>query len=194
LQLFVVSSVFSWLSSFFNRAYGLPPDQAGVKAAALLLAGSAAAIVWGYVADRFSRKNARNKIWVIAISALLSACVLPLAFGAVPAGQTQFALILLGCVCMTGTLGPVGAVAIDVVHPGVRATAIAVGVLTQNMLGLAAGPFVTGLISDRYGLATTLSIVPLAGVLSAIAFLLTLRRYDKDFAAARRESRTMDGG
>jgi MFS family permease len=188
LQLFVVSSIFSWLSSFFNRIYHLPVDQAGIRAASLLLAGSVAGIVWGHIADRFGRKRSRNKIWVMATSSLLSAIILPIAFGVVAPGPAQFVLILAGCIFVTGAMGPVGAVAIDVVHPGVRATAIAVGVLIQNTLGLAAGPFVTGLISDRYGLATTLSIIPLAGAAAAIVFLLILRRYDKDLAAARSEA------
>jgi predicted MFS family arabinose efflux permease len=180
LQLFVVSAMYSWLASFFNRAYSLPPDKAGIRAALLLLAGSVGTVLWGYLADYFGRKSARNKIWVMAASAFLSALTLPVAFGAFSPGPAQMAMITLGCILMTGTIGPVGAVAVDVVHPGVRATALAVGVLIQNLLGQAAGPFFTGLISDRYGLSLTLAVVPWAGVLSAIAFLLTLRSYDKD--------------
>jgi predicted MFS family arabinose efflux permease len=180
LQLFVVSAMYSWLASFFNRAYSLPPDKAGIRAAMLLLAGSVGTVLWGYLADYFGRKSARNKILVMAASAFLSALVLPVAFGAFSPGLAQLAMITLGCILMTGTIGPVGAVAVDVVHPGVRATALAVGVLIQNLLGQAAGPFFTGLISDRLGLSFTLAVVPCAGVLAAIAFLLTLRSYDRD--------------
>ncbi|WP_076861050.1 MFS transporter [Bradyrhizobium mercantei] len=180
LQLFVVSTMFSWLASFFNRSYGLSVDKAGIRAAMLLLAGCIGTILWGYLADYFGRTGARNKIWVMAASAFSSALVLPLAFGVFSPGPIQVAMITLGCILMTGTIGPVGAVAVDVVHPGVRATALAVGVLVQNLLGQAAGPFFTGFLSDRYGLSFTLSVVPLAGVLAAVAFLFTLRRYDRD--------------
>src|SRR6516225_2387358 len=39
-QLIVVSAVWAWLPSFFNRAYGIDPAEAGVKAAVVVLAGA----------------------------------------------------------------------------------------------------------------------------------------------------------
>ena len=41
---------------------------------------------------------------------------------------------------MTCTVGPVSAIVIDVIHPGVRATGASVLALFQNLFGLAAGP------------------------------------------------------
>ena len=73
---------------------------------------------------------------------------------------TQFALIALGGFLMTCTVGPVSAVVIDVVHPGVRATGLSVLALFQNLFGLAAGPFITGVLSDALGLETALTIDP----------------------------------
>ena len=45
---------------------------------------------------------------------------------------------------MTCTVGPVSAIVIDVIHPGVRATGSSVLALFQNLFGLAAGPFIAG--------------------------------------------------
>ena len=56
----------------------------------------------------------------------------------------------------TCTVGPVSAIVIDVVHPGVRATGSSVLALFQNLFGLAAGPFVAGLLSDAFGLVAAL--------------------------------------
>jgi MFS family permease len=95
----------------------------------------------------------------------------------------QFACIISGAVLMTGTLGTVGAVTIDVVHPGFRATAIAIGSLIQNLFGLAAGPFISGVLSDKLGLATALAVVPMFGLLAAIAFALTIPLYRRDLSA-----------
>ena len=61
---------------------------------------------------------------------------------------------------MTASIGPVCAVVVDVVHPAVRATAASVLSLTQNLFGLAAGPLLTGFLSDAYGLPFALSVIP----------------------------------
>lgn len=185
LQLFVVSTIYSWLPSFFNREYGLPVDQAGIRAALVLLAGSVAAVVWGWLADRAGRDAPANKILVMALSAASSSIVLVMAFGAFTPGAAQFALIVLGAVLMTGTIGTVAAVTIDVAHPGLRATAIAIGALIQNLFGLAGGPFITGVISDSYGLVASLAAVPAFGLLAAVAFVMTIGLYRRDLGSAR---------
>ena len=64
-------------------------------------------------------------------------------------------------------------------------TALAVGVLLQTLLGQAAGPFFTGFISDRLGLASTLAVIPVMSLLAAVAFLLTWRWYDADLIKAK---------
>ena len=53
---------------------------------------------------------------------------------------------------MTCSVGPVSAIVIDVIHPGVRATGASVLALFQNLFGLAAGPFIVGMLSDSLGL------------------------------------------
>jgi len=58
---------------------------------------------------------------------------------------------------MTGSLGP--AAVIDVSHPGLRATPESILALSQNLLGLAGGPFLMGALADVYGLRLALSLV-----------------------------------
>ena len=53
---------------------------------------------------------------------------------------------------------------VDVTHPGLRATAIATVALFNNLLGLAPGPYVVGVLSDSIGLKSALTIVPVAGL------------------------------
>jgi MFS family permease len=68
----------------------------------------------------------------------------------------------------------------DVVHPGVRATGLSVLALFQNLLGLAAGPFIAGVLSDAYGLERALSMIPAFGLLAALCFMLAARNYITD--------------
>ena len=81
---------------------------------------------------------------------------------------------------MTCTVGPVVAVVIDVVHPGIRATGAAVLALFQNLFGLAAGPFIAGILSDAWSLPVALTVMPLFSVLAAGAFLVAARSYEPD--------------
>lgn len=183
-QLVVVSSLWAWLPSFLNRVHGLPPGDAGVRAALVVLAGAAGSVVWGAVVDRAGLRRPRRKLaamallCVSALAVLLAAFTLPLAAGA------QFALIALGGFLATCTVGPTSAIVIDVVHPGVRATGASVLALFQNLFGLAAGPFVAGLLSDAWGLVPALRTMPLFAVPAAAAFLLAAGSYEADKARA----------
>jgi len=188
-QLVVVSAVWSWLPSFLNRMHGVAADQAGVKAAVVVLCGAFGSVFWGAVADRAGRHCPRIKLQVMAGLCLLTMVVLVGAFGAGQAGfvltlPAQFTLIAVGGFLMTCTVGPVSAVVIDVIHPGVRATGSSVLALFQNLFGLAAGPFIAGMLSDAWGLTTALALMPLFGLLAAYAFLRATATYETDMQAA----------
>jgi predicted MFS family arabinose efflux permease len=187
LQLLVVSTVWAWTPSFFNRYYGLAPDQAGLKTGLVILIGGVGAIVWSIVADRLSVRNRRARLYVPALAAVMTAFFMFLAFGVAEPGRAQFALIMLGATVMTGTIGAVAAVVVDVVNPTLRATAAAVLSLTQNLIGLAAGPFVTGVLSDAYGLPFALAVVPVFCLLAAGMFMMASRTYETDLGHASGE-------
>jgi predicted MFS family arabinose efflux permease len=179
-QLIVVSAVWAWLPSFLNRVHGIAPDKAGVQAALVVLCGAVGSVVWGAVVDRAGTRRLRNKLFAMAALCVAAAAVLAPSLAATASFGTQFALIALGGFMMTCTVGPVSAVVADVVHPGVRATGLSVLALFQNLFGLAAGPFLTGVLSDVYGLQAALAIVPAFGVLAAVFFLLAARSYEAD--------------
>ena len=44
LELLVVSTMYAWLPSYFNRYYGLAPDQAGLKTGIVVLVGGVGAL------------------------------------------------------------------------------------------------------------------------------------------------------
>jgi MFS family permease len=197
-QLIVVSAIWSWLPSFLNRFHGIAPDQAAIKAALVVLCGAVGSVVWGSVVDRIGSRRARNKLVAMAVLCLATLSVLLPTFAATGSAalsvQSQFALIALGGFLMTCTVGPVSAVVIDVVHPGVRATGASVLALFQNLLGLAAGPFITGVLSDALGLETALTIIPAFGLLAALFFVLATRSYEADIQRVRGVPVAVDTG
>ena len=141
-QLIVVSAIWSWLPSFLNRVHGIAPAQAGVRAALVVLAGAIGSVVWGAMVDRAGLRRSETKFAVLAFLCIATLATLVFAFGAPQFGlrlspRAQFALIVFGGFLMTCTVGPVSAIVIDIVHPGVRATGCSVLSLFQNLLGLA---------------------------------------------------------
>ncbi|HEY6134611.1 MAG TPA: MFS transporter, partial [Rubrivivax sp.] len=162
----------------------IAPAQAGVQAALVVLCGAAGSVLWGALVDRAGTRRPRRKLAAMAVLCLLSMVVLLVAFGLGAGAPWQFSLIACGGFLATCTVGPVTAIVIDVVHPGVRATGASVLALFQNLFGLAAGPFIAGILSDTVGLALALTVTPLFAVLAALAFVLAARSYEADKARA----------
>ncbi|MEJ5989899.1 MFS transporter [Ramlibacter sp. PS3R-8] len=188
-QLIVVSAVWSWLPSFLNRVHGVEPDSAGLRAALIVLCGAIGSVAWGALVDRAGARRPRNKLLVLAALCLVSMVLLALAFGLPALGwalshPAQFGLIAAGGFVMTCSVGPVSAVVIDVIHPGVRATGAAVLALFQNLFGLAIGPVIAGALSDAWGLPLALAAMPIFSILAAAAFVRAARTYEADAARA----------
>lgn len=174
LQMLVQSSIISWLPSYLNRYYGLAPERAAIKAAGVVLIGGVGMVCGGYLADRLSRKNYRRKLSLPALYAFGSFILLTTAFS-LSAGSTQFFLIMFGGFLASAHAGVTVAVVADVIHPGLRTTALATLALAMNLIGLAPGPFIVGAMSDAFGLSAAMAIIPLAGVGAAICFQLGSR-------------------
>ncbi len=186
-QLLTLSMTYAWLPTYFHRYYDLAPDAAGLKAGLVVLVGGVGAFVWGVVADRLTPRIACARLYVPAVGAVLTALLMGSAFGLMAPGGAQFAVIVLGGLMMAVNVGPISAVVIDVVHPSVRATAASVLSVIQNLFGLAGGPLLTGLLSDRYGLQFALAVVPAFCMLAAILFALAARTYVHDLRRARQD-------
>jgi len=180
LNLLVVSTMYSWLPSYFNRFYGLAPDQAGLKTAIVVLIGGVGALLWSTVADRLSGLMPRARLIVPAIAAVATTALMMAAFAGLPPGPVQFALIVAGALVMAASVGPTDAVVIDVIHPALRATGASILSLMRNLFGLAGGPLLTGALSDAYGLRFAMAVVPLFGLLAAAMYMVAARTYVAD--------------
>jgi predicted MFS family arabinose efflux permease len=181
LQLFIAGSLFAWLPSYLGRAYGLAPDKAaGIAAIAILFMG-VGMIVCGAVTDRLARHVAIRKWTTAIVFSLLALVFLGGAFSLAPGGA-QLLLLGVGIFFAAGTTGAAGAMVSNLTHESIRATAFGTLTLANNLLGLAAGPLVTGILADRFGLATAMQIVPLAAVGALIFLVLGRRAYPASLA------------
>ena len=183
-QVLVLSAIWSWLPSFLNREDGLAPEQAAVKAALVVLCGAIGSVVWGAVVDRAGARHPHGKLYAMALLCIASLLVMVAAFGAPVTAQARFGLIALGGFLMTCTVGPVSAIVIDVTPLAVRVTGASVVALFMNLFGLAAGPFIAGVLSDAWGLTAALTAMPAFGLLAPLAFSFAARTYEADMRRA----------
>ncbi|MGU7784352.1 MFS transporter [Burkholderia sp. PU8-34] len=137
---------------------------------------------WGIVVGRIALRKPRNKLPALSVLCLITSVIFVVAFGGSYTGVAQLKLIVIGGIFMNCTVGVVASIAMDVIHPGVRSTGAAVLSLFQNVFGLAMGPFLAGVISDRWGLQHAMTVIPLFSVLAAVFFIVSMRSYDADAA------------
>lgn len=179
LQLFVGGTVIVWIPSYLNRYYAMATDAAGGVAAMIVLVAGLGMIACGMLSDRLCRNGPERK-FALAIAYSLGSCLLlSLAF-ALPHGTPQLLMIALGMFLAAGTSGPAGAMVANLTPLPIHGTAFAMLTLVNNLLGLAAGPLVTGLLADAFGLATAFQLVPLISLVAAAVFWFAKRSYLAD--------------
>ncbi|HBO77476.1 MAG TPA: multidrug DMT transporter permease, partial [Cupriavidus sp.] len=148
-------------------------------AAAFVLIGGAGMIMCGAFTDWISRHIPTRK-WIVAIAYSVLCCVLLGAAFQLPPGTAQLVLIGAGMLLAGGTAGPASAAVANLTSPAIHGSAFATLTLVNNLLGLAPGPFFTGLIADHIGLRGALQFLPLVGLLAAVCFVIGRRTYSAD--------------
>jgi MFS family permease len=89
-------------------------------------------------------------------------------------------MIALGMFLAGGPVGPAGAMVANLTPEPIHGTAFATLSLANNLLGLAPGPIITGILADNFGLPVALQLVPLVSVVSALIFFYGRRSYQRD--------------
>ncbi|MFO1280228.1 MAG: MFS transporter [Burkholderiaceae bacterium] len=171
LQVFVIVALYTWMPSYVNRVYGVAPDKAGTQAAVFILLGALGSIAWGYAVDRLGRGDVARRLRVVAVGAALSGGLLVAGFGLLPPGSLQWAVILAGGFCVTCSIGAVPAVVLEATEAGIRATALALVAMAQNLFGQALGPLAAGAMSDALGLDRALAVASTSAFFAAAAFV-----------------------
>ncbi len=174
VQLFAAAVLLAWMPSFFNRVYGLATDTAAVAASGIVLLVGAGMVLCGILTDRVGRRDPSRKWLAAIVFCAMSLVCLTLGFS-IEDGAAQLILIGIGAFFSGGSSGPTAAIVATLTHSSVRASAMGTLTLSNSLLGMALGPFVVGLLADRYGLTTALRLAPLA-YLVAIAALVAGRR------------------
>jgi MFS family permease len=140
-----------WMPSFVGREYGLNEGQSGLLIGSVtVVAGAAGVLSGGFVADRLLRYTAAARLFTVSISYLLG---LPFALLAIQAPSLPLFVLwaALTVYLFTFYFPCLAPLVHQVTRPGLRATAMAVGLLIVHILGNAPAPAMVGWLSDRTG-------------------------------------------
>jgi predicted MFS family arabinose efflux permease len=169
-----------WLPSLLKRSFHLDLVQtAQFYGAVLLLGGVPGILLGGYVGDRF---GARDRAIYARAPAIAFFVAVPLFAAGIMSGSTvaAFLFLLVPQALVYLWLAPVVTAVQHLVPAHMRATASASFLLINNLIGLGAGSFVLGAVSDgltakygdealRYAMLGGLSLYLLAGLLMWLA-------------------------
>ncbi len=190
-NLFVTSALMAWLPTYFHRMDGLAMSQAGPKAGAVLLLAVIGAPLGGYLTDQWLKRKANARLVFPALSSLITAVLLFVAFMFFT-GTAQYVVLLAAGLCAVGFVPASVAVTQDVVHPGLRAISLSVNVIMQHLLGTALGPIFVGFVSDKYDLTTGLVCLPAFTLIGSLLFFIGSFFYVQDRAKAEKIELSLD--
>nr|WP_233859245.1 MFS transporter [Paraburkholderia sp. HD33-4] len=174
LQIFIQGTLFVWLPSYFNRYWEMPVGKASIVAAGLVLVSGMGQLLCGVMTDRISGGSSLKR-WNMAIGYCLAlGILLEIAFR-LPPGKLQLALLAPAVLFLASSFGTCSAIVAGATPPAIHGSAFATLTLFNNILGLAAGPFFTGVMADAVGLQDALRWLPVAAVLPFTVYLIGRR-------------------
>jgi len=173
LQAFVLYSMASWMASFIIRSHGMSTSELGLWLAMILGVGGAIGVLGGgIIGDRLILRDKRWYMWLPVLVGLIS---VPFSAYIYLADNATTALIFA---IMVGAR--------------MRALSSAIVSLIVNLIGLGAGPFIIGFLSDsmapkqgaeslRYAM---LYVLPVVQFWCVCHFFLAAKTLREDLAAA----------
>jgi len=145
---FVGYGTSQFLVSYSVRNYGVSIGEA--SRALGIVAGISVAIgtfAGGFLADALQNRYRSIACWLPGLGLLIALPIYLRSFGA-PDFEDSFKYLLIAPVFHYLYLGPMYAVTQSVVHPRMRATAVAILLLIVNLIGYGLGPPLVGALSD----------------------------------------------
>ena len=191
-MMFTSISMSTFLPTYFQRVQGFPLQKATLLASGIMLTSIIGSPLGGWIADTWMKKRIQARLLLPSVSALLTAVLFLTGFYLPTGGMVQYGIFLLAGIASIAWASSAIAVTQDVVHPGLRAVSYALCVITQNLLGSALGPIVTGAFSDRYGILTALKIASAMALISFVLFYLGSRYYARDLDKVERVALTAE--
>jgi MFS family permease len=191
LVAFAIAAFNHWLPLYLERVKHFSTAEASFWVGTLSAAGGLLGVLTGgVVGDLLARRTPAGHLITIGAGFIVSA-----PFGLTlllhPDRRVFLPALLLAVFFLVLYIGSVNAVIHNVVHPRLRATAVAIFVFVVNLGGAAMAPTVVGLISGRRSLQGAMLILPImvffAGLIALAAVTVVggdIRRVERHLVVA----------
>jgi MFS transporter, Spinster family, sphingosine-1-phosphate transporter len=178
---FTIGGTSFWLTTYLTRDFGLSLTAAGsISGIVLVCSGLVGTVLGGWLADLVQRRHPEGRLFVSMLGFLIGAPLVLLAFF-IHTLPLFIAVFVVAAISLNFCTGPLNAVIQDIIHPGMRATAIGLALLLAHLLGDAAAPTFIGLISDQTSLRTALIVTaPVFLFVAGLVCLIGLRTVARD--------------
>ena len=182
----------NWNPSFFVRAHGMNTGVAGNYLASFALIGAIGTFAGGFLADRLSVRfgDRRWYMWVPAIACLT---MVPFQFFAYLSPRLSVVVPTFTVMVVLASMffGPSFAMGQSLATVRMRAMSASVLLFIQNIIGLTAGPWLVGQISNHLGnngtsLRYAMVIVGISNIWAAYHYYMGSRTYREDLEATAR--------
>jgi MFS family permease len=167
---FAIGALAFWTPSFLERARGLSKAHATVQFGAIVIAtGFLGTYAGGWLGDSLLRRSQQAYLWLSGAATLVAAPLTLVALTALTPA-VYWSAIVAAELCLFASTGPINSTIVNVVDPGMRATAVAVSIFTIHALGDVPSPSLVGLISDAGTLGQAMLIIPAAVLAGGIVW------------------------
>lgn len=179
LNVFITTSLLTWLPTYFHRFENLAMDKASMKASSIMVLAIIGAPLGGLLSDLWQKNKKNARLLFPAVSSIFTGVLLFFAF-TYARGTLQYGILFLIGVTAVAFVPSCVAVTQDVVHPGLRAVSLSLNIIIQHLLGSSLAPVVIGRLSDMHGLDKALTILPGFALLSGCLLFIGSFFYEKD--------------
>ena len=178
-----------WLAAIMIRNFGLSTGDVGFYlGVAFIVGGIPGPILGGYLGDILAKKNPKWRAWLPAIAGLVC---LPVYFVCVIMTSSFLSFLALFClgyfIFLFATPSTLALMQLSV-GPQQRASALAIAMLVNNLVGQAIGAFLVGALSDALAPAfgtmslnyAVISICVIFGVPGALYYVWTAAAIERE--------------
>jgi len=185
MMTFALGGASVWIPTFLSRVRGVPLQRANLFfGASTAFNGIVATLLGGWIGDRLLRRRDSAYYLVSGLSMVLA---LPAIWIAIYGPrQALFPGIIVAEFFLFLCTGPLNAALVDSVAAPIRASAIAVNLITIHLLGDAFSPVLMGYVSDRSSLQAAF-IAPIVALVVAGAILFYGMRFAPSLRPQGRE-------
>ncbi len=177
---FAMNGLVGWSPTYLQRELGLPPQVAGRTIGLWGLAAGLLGVVFGgQLGDHLVARHPTGRVIAGATGFLVGG---PLCMWLLSVRELDLFIPLFFATLFFFTWyhGPVAATIFDVVPPSIGASVMGTYVFFTHIAGDAVAYPLVGFVSDRIGIGWAMLLLPAAGFIGGVVFLLATRTVARD--------------